>query len=142
MSNLKFLLILFSIILSFTRGYSQIQADDLLGQYWTEGKEGKIEIYKEGDKFFGKILWRKEARKDSENPDTALRNRSVIGLVFLKDFSFEEEIWTGGSVYSIDNGNTYSGKLWLEDGGQKLKMRGYIGFSLLGRTASLERVSN
>ena len=117
-------------------------ADDIIGEYWTDTKEGRIEIYRKDNTFFGKIIWRKEAIRDSKNPNPDLRNRSVIGLVFLKDFKYKKGKWIDGTVYSIDNGNTYSGKLWLEKEGKILKMRGYVGFSLLGRTATLTRVKN
>ena len=116
--------------------------DRLVGEYWTENREGKIGIEKLGELYLGKILWREEERKDTENPDPTLRDRSVVGITFLKDFRYnpKEEIWEGGSVYAIDNGGTYSGKMWLEEEGKILKMRGYWGISLLGRTATLERV--
>jgi uncharacterized protein (DUF2147 family) len=64
----------------------------------------------------------------------------VIGITFLKDFIFDgKDEWVDGEVYSIDNGGTYSGRIWLEGGGKTLKMRGYLGISLLGRTATLTR---
>ena len=115
--------------------------DDIIGEYWTDTKEGRIEIYRKGSYYFGKIKWRREAIQDTKNPNSDLRKRSVIGLVFLKDFKYKSGKWIDGSVYSIDNGKTYSGKLWLENGGKILKMRGYVGFSLLGRTATLMRVN-
>ncbi|MEL6191929.1 MAG: DUF2147 domain-containing protein [Bacteroidota bacterium] len=118
------------------------KADDILGTYWVNEKQGKVEIYKESNKYFGKIIWRKDDRKDIKNPDPSLRSRSVIGMTFLKDFVFSEGEYVDGFVYSLDNGNTYSGKMWLEKGGSMLKMRGFIGISLLGRTATLERVKD
>lgn len=127
-------------VLAFFGLSAQQAADDILGQYWTEKREGKIEIFQQGDKYFGKIAWRKEARKDTENPDESLRNRNVIGIIFLQDFVFDgKDEWEDGTVYSIDNGGTYSGRIWLEDDGETLKMRGYMGISLLGRTATLKR---
>ena len=118
---------------------AQTGADSILGTYWTETKEGKIEIFKKGNAYFGKILWRKDARKDTENPDESLRNRSVIGIIFMKDFIYKKGKWINGKIYSIENGGEYSGKIWLEDNGKTLKMRGYLGFSLLGKTATLIR---
>ncbi|MFZ5907440.1 MAG: DUF2147 domain-containing protein [Nitrospirota bacterium] len=44
-----------------------------------------------------------------------------------------EDQWEGGKIYDPQNGKTYSCKIKLE--GQKLRVRGFIGFSLLGRTA-------
>lgn len=122
--------------------FSPTPDDKIIGQYWVEGKTGKIEIYNCGDEYCGKIIWRADTRKDVKNPDKTLRNRSVIGITFLKNFIYQvnNEEWTDGTVYSIDNGKTYSGKLWLEDNGQTLKMRGFIGLSLFGRTATLKRV--
>jgi uncharacterized protein (DUF2147 family) len=42
--------------------------------------------------------------------------------------------WSGGKILDPDNGKTYKCYIAVEDGGQKLKVRGFIGFSLLGRT--------
>ncbi len=118
-----------------------VQPDDILGQYWTTDQTGKIEIIKEDDVFYGKIIWRKETRKDTKNRDVNLRSRDVIGLTFLEGFRFKNGAWVGGSVYSIDNGKTYAGKLWLEENGSVLKMRGHLKVSrLLGRTATLTRI--
>ncbi|MEM6894498.1 MAG: DUF2147 domain-containing protein [Bacteroidota bacterium] len=122
--------------------FSQAAADKIIGQYWTETKEGKIEVFKKGNAYFGKIIWRKDARLDTENPDEGQQNRSVVGIVFMKDFIFKNDKWVGGEVYSIENGGTYSGKMWLENNGNILKMRGYLGISLLGKTATLSRVED
>ncbi|RNC87086.1 MAG: DUF2147 domain-containing protein [Winogradskyella sp.] len=120
--------------------FPQTKADKIIGEYWTETKEGKIEIFKKDNKYFGKIMWRKDARLDTENPDENLRDRSVIGVVFMKDFVFKKDKWVGGEVYSIENGGTYSGKMWLENNDDTLKMRGYLGLSLFGKTATFTRV--
>jgi uncharacterized protein (DUF2147 family) len=47
--------------------------------------------------------------------------------------------WSGGEILDPDTGNVYRVKIWLEDGGKSLKVRGYIGFSLLGRTQQWTR---
>ena len=111
----------------------------LTGIYWNEEKNAKVEIYEEQGKVFGKIIWQQNPRKDINNPDPALQQRELLGLIFLKDFkSNGKGTWSGGRVYSPDNGKTYKGKMWLTKEG-RLKMRGYIGISMLGRTAILDR---
>jgi len=117
-------------------------SDLILGEYWTEGRMGKVAVYKCDNKYCGRITWRKDNRKDIKNPVESKRNRNVVGIQFLSDFNYDkhENKWIGGSVYSIDNGKTYRGKIWLDDNGGILKMRGYIGISLLGRTATFRRV--
>lgn len=114
-------------------------ADDVIGIYWSPLKDGKIQIYKKGTKYYGKTIWGKNPTKDVNNPDASLRNRDVIGLEFLKDFEFDgDDEWIDGTVYDPQSGKTYSCKMWLEDG--DLVLKGYIGFSLIGRSEKLERV--
>ena len=138
--NLLVIAISFSFLCFDVKGQTQ-NGDQIIGKYWTNNKEGKIEIFKKGRKYYGKILWRKEPVKDIKNPDKSLRNRNVIGIEFLKDFVFDgKNKWEGGTVYSFDNGGTYKGRLWLENQGEILKMRGFWGISLIGRTATLQKI--
>jgi Uncharacterized protein conserved in bacteria len=119
--------------------YAQ-KADDVVGQWYSEKNESLIEIYKTGNKFYGKIIWLKEPLRDGKpkvddkNPDEKLRNRPLIGLVILKDFVFDgKDEWSDGQIYDPKSGKTYSCYMELENK-DKLKIRGYIGISLIGRT--------
>jgi uncharacterized protein (DUF2147 family) len=42
--------------------------------------------------------------------------------------------YQGGEILDPKTGNAYRAKLKLEDGGKKLNVRGFIGFSLFGRS--------
>ena len=42
--------------------------------------------------------------------------------------------WSGGQILDPHNGKTYKVRLSLEDNGQKLDVRGYVGMPMLGRT--------
>lgn len=140
MRNINQLLILL-LLFGLSSFVSKIQtsSDDVIGTYWSPKKDGKIEIYKRGNKFYGKTIWGKNPRKDTKNPDPKLRSRDVIGMEFLSNFVFDgDDEWVDGTVYDPESGNTYSCKMWLEDG--NLKLKGYVGISLLGRTETLERV--
>jgi len=80
-------------------------------------------------------------RRDRKNPDPALRNHVMRDLVIvsaLEPTSGDSTHWKG-KVYDPRNGKTYSAKLSL-DGPDKLSLRGYVGVSLLGRTAHWTRV--
>jgi len=59
----------------------------------------------------------------------------LIGLTILKDFVFDDNSWTGATIYDPRNGKTYSCKLSLKDN-YTLNIRGYLGLSLFGRTES------
>ena len=121
------------------------KADDIIGVWLDEEKEGKIEIYKKGDTYYGKIIWLKEPREngkpivDSENPQAELRNRPILGLVILSDLVFDGEEWEDGEIYDPNTGDTYSCYVALESQ-NRLKLRGYIGFSLVGRSSYWTRV--
>ena len=84
--------ILIALLISFD-SYSQNKPDDIIGIWLTGGKEpAKIQVYKAGEKFYGKIVWLKypvengKPRIDGNNPNKEKRDNPIIGLVMLKDF--------------------------------------------------------
>lgn len=117
------------------------KADDIIGTWLNQEATGKVEIYKESGKYFGKIVWLKEPndkttgkpRTDNLNPEVKLQSRPIIGLVNLKNFVFDgDDEWEDGTIYDPKNGKTYS--CYIEfDSPAKLKIRGFVGVSLLGR---------
>ena len=120
-------------------GYAQ-DADAILGGWYTKDSKALVEIYKCNDLYCGKIVWLKEPLKkdgseklDDKNPDESKRTNKIIGLNLVNNFKFKSKNkWTGGTIYDPDNGKTYSCKMTLK--GDQLKVRGYIGISLFGRT--------
>lgn len=115
-------------------------ADAILGDWLNQEKDGKINVYKSGDKYYGKITWIKNTgKKDEKNPDPALRGKDVVGLIILKDLKYNDGVWEDGTVYDPKSGKTYDCTMKLKDGGKTLDIRGYIGISLLGRTSTWTR---
>jgi uncharacterized protein (DUF2147 family) len=119
--------------------------DDVLGKWVNPSGEGQIEIYKKGDKYFGKLAWIKEPndekgkpKTDVKNPNADLRSKPLLGLEILKDFVFEDGKWTDGTIYDPKTGKTYSCNLNIKNDGQ-LNIRGYVGISLIGRSESWKR---
>ena len=115
--------------------FGQPKPDAIVGEWLTAAKDGKVQIYKSVNKFFGKISWGNRTNgKDTNNPDPKLRDQNLIGLVILKDFAFNgKDKWEDGTIYDPNNGKTYSCVIRLKDE-KTLEVRGYIGISLLGRT--------
>ena len=127
--------------------------EDILGVWNTEEKDAKIEIYKCGEKYCGKIVWSKNPNYpadskegtpgtpvlDDKNPDPKLKKVALIGLQILYDFTYSgNNEWTGGKIYNPDNGKTYSAKMRLVSTNQ-LKVRGFVGISLIGGTETWTR---
>lgn len=131
-------------------GQTSSEADRIIGIWLSEEGRAKIQIYKQGNKYYGKIIWLKEPydengkpKVDKNNPDPEKRNRPLIGLVILKGFVYdsEDKEWEDGTIYDPESGNTYDAYMWFEDNDYNtLYLRGYIGFSLIGRTSKWTRV--
>ncbi|NOY50103.1 MAG: DUF2147 domain-containing protein [Chlorobi bacterium] len=146
--RLKAILMLMTVmaVAPFTQINAQdFKSDDILGVWMNEDKDANVEIYKEGDKYYGKIVWllnpideeTNKPKLDDENADESLRDRPVMGLLLLKDFVFDgDDEWEDGEIYDPKNGKTYSCYMEFEDEDDlnTLKIRGYIGISLIGRT--------
>lgn len=113
------------------------------GLWWNEDRTGIVELLAKDDGIVGVTRWGNKPDTDRNNPDPALRDRNLKGITFLWGFTYDakKNRWKDGKVYDPDNGKTYDAKLSLAKGGKTLKMRGYIGVSLFGRTAEFERVA-
>jgi uncharacterized protein (DUF2147 family) len=68
-----------------------------------------------------------------------LKGQPVVGMRVLWDMKKEGGEYTGGRVLDPEHGKIYRGKVRLIDGGKKLALRGYIGFSMIGRTQTWVR---
>lgn len=75
---------------------------------------------------------------DVHNPDEKLRGRSLCGLRVGQDFTQIDSLHAdGGHIYDPKSGRTYSGSMTAQ--GNTLKLRGYLGIQLLGRTETWTR---
>lgn len=135
----RILIIVFLLQLTFSAAQSKsTEADKIIGIFWSPKKDAKIEIYKKGHTYFGKSIWVAVPRKDIENPNASLRKREILGLEILSNFTYKNDEYSNGFIYDPESGKTYNCKMSLN--GDKLKVRGYIGISLLGRTEIFERI--
>jgi uncharacterized protein (DUF2147 family) len=118
-----------------------------LGIWIPKEKDSHIEVYKNGDKYFGKIIWIQEQDKgklDTNNPDDKLKTQPVLNLVFLNNFKEDEpgKEWSDGTVYDPHNGKTYKGKIYYRPETDTLELRGYVGIPLFGRTETWTRLKD
>jgi uncharacterized protein (DUF2147 family) len=69
----------------------------------------------------------------------ANHNKPIEGMVIAWGLRHEGDAWDDGKIMDPKNGKVYSAKMTPVDGGKKLEVRGYMGFSLLGRTQTWVR---
>lgn len=151
------------LMVGFSIAPHRARADDggdaILGLWQTEPDDGdfaRVRIVRDADgTYSGKIVWLNEPdfpasegpewegkpKVDRKNPDPDLQSRPIIGLQIVQGFHYDgDNVWVDGSIYDPKKGKTYSCKMTLRDNGD-LFVRGYIGFSFIGRTTTWTRVS-
>lgn len=144
--DLNRIFIFFFFLLIPYYNFGQINADDIIGKWFTEKNEAVVQIFKSNDgKYAGKIIWLKEPldekgnpKTDHKNPKPELRNRPILNLIFLGGFEFNQNEWVNGIIYDAETGNTYKAKISLSDK-NTLLLRGYIGSPVFGRTSVWKR---
>jgi uncharacterized protein (DUF2147 family) len=141
----KLSLILVMLWYSVTAFAQKPGPDVIVGTWLTASEKAKVQIYKEGNKYHGKIVWLKnpnyedgKPKVDKNNPDKAKQAAPLLGLNMLKGFVYDDGMWEDGTIYDPENGKTYSCTIRYRDG--MLDLRGYIGISLIGRTQTWIRI--
>lgn len=126
------------------------QANSPVGHWRTiDDKTGKVksvvEIYETSNgTLAGKVL---EVLNSEKGPNPLCdackgdrHNKPVEGMVITWGLKQDGGTWGGGKILDPNNGKIYSAKMTPVDGGKKLEVRGYLGFSLLGRSQTWLRV--
>jgi len=145
---------------------AQAAPDAIVGFWQTQGGDAVIEIAatdatgkaSTSTRYQGQLAWLRERRypaddpqgmadqpvADRHNPNPALRERPLLGLTLLTGLHYrtredDDAQWVDGRIYDTENGKHYDCIVWLVDD-DHLKLRGYVGIELLGRTTTWTRV--
>lgn len=122
-----------------------INAQSITGKWKTiddaTGKEKSVvEIYKKGDKYYGKVISIVNPAKRDKTCKLCTDSRKgkpVIGMEIIKDLVQDDDEFEDGTILDPENGKIYDCKIWLEDK-NTLNVRGYIAFFF--RTQEWQRV--
>ena len=108
--------------------------DDNTGQ-----PKGLVRISERNGQFEGRV--EKIFPKPGEDPapkcdkcDGSRYNQPVLGMTILWNLTKQDNEYQGGEILDPENGKIYRAKMKLVDSGKKLEVRGFIGFSLFGRS--------
>lgn len=114
---------------------AQGQSNGVLGN-WTSPNGSVIRIHRCAANICATLIAisaNAPTRVDANNPDPALRRRSLCELKIGTGFHLDgPDRAEGGSLYDPKSGKTYSGSMTRK--GNQLKLRGYVGIPLFGRT--------
>jgi uncharacterized protein (DUF2147 family) len=134
-------------VLSIFFQFETVQAEDMsspVGVWRTyDEKTGEakalVEIHEEFNAMFGRVV--KLLPRPGRPPDPVCqfcggdhKDQPILGMQVIWDMRKEGHEWVQGKILDPESGKIYSSKMWLENDGKILVVRGFIGFSLLGRS--------
>ncbi len=114
--------------------------DSILGNWWSEGKEGLLKIVKTKAGLYEVVMVDgvDADKKDVKNPDPKLRDRTLRGIVIMWHLRFEDGEYVDGYCYNPRDGHTYRVKMKVT-GPKSLTLRGYLLVPLLGQSQDWTR---
>ena len=131
-----FKIILFTYMLVNSYQTNQIEGVWITQDDETGKKKSEVLLYKNEGKLYGKILnllLEEDKGKLCVNCKGENKNLAIKGMVIVEGLELNGKTWEGGTILDPKSGKTYSCYITFENE-NTLKVRGYIGFSLLGRT--------
>lgn len=133
-------LLVLPAILTLSTARAQTRDGGVLGD-WANPSGSVIQIYRCGADVCARLIAisaDSPTRADVHNPDPAQRGRSLCGLKIGSGFELVgPDRAQGGKLYDPKSGKTYTGSMTRE--GNHLKLRGYVGIPLFGRTETWTR---
>lgn len=137
-----------ALLLSLTTQFALAESMSAEGQWRTiddESGEAKsiVRVWNDGGELKGQIV---ELLDPTEPNPTCTeckgmrKDKPIEGMTFLWGLEQDDDEWVDGKILDPANGKEYSAKVKVIDDGAKLEVRGYLGFSLIGRTQVWERV--
>ncbi|MEJ7694008.1 DUF2147 domain-containing protein [Daejeonella sp.] len=151
MSSKRFLFLLCAVSLWFSPAFANPGSDAILGQWMSTRRNVKVQVYKEGAEFKGRVTWFKDnddpskpmaTRLDENNPDPKLRKRKVLGMQVLSrlEYNAKTSRWENGRIYDPKTGRQWSSVAYLDTEGV-LNVKGYWQFEFIGKTMRFRKVS-
>ncbi len=105
-------------------------------------ESGRVEIWEQGGVLYGRIVGIADPAKAKAvclKCEGARKDQPVMGMQILGGLKRDGDRWTGGRILDPENGSTYDCTMQVEDGGQKLLVRGFLGISMFGRSQTWVR---
>jgi uncharacterized protein (DUF2147 family) len=128
---MKQALIVLLVVLSL-ECYSQTNEDAIIGKWLKTPKEDLIvNVYREGNRYNGKIAWAKDSAK-----------KKAAGFVILENLKYDasKKMWRGGRIHDPNSGKTYDAEAKIKKG-STLEVHAFMGLKFLGAKKYFKRVT-
>lgn len=145
MNNRQFVSLFLFLFLGMVWNVQAQSENAILGLWYNTEKTAQIQIIKSGSEYLGKIIWVRNPNTDGkpvldkQNADPKLRTRPIVGLSILDGLKYAGGVWKDGEIYDPNSGKTYSCELRLKSE-SILEVKGYLGFSFVGKTVEWSKV--
>lgn len=142
--------VLFGVLALNTSVFASTNLNSAVG-YWqtidkkTNKPSSVIKIWQQDGKYYGKIfkIFTEDGHKTTDRCVKCRgedKNKPMLGLVIVRNMTYKGNQYVNGQVLDPTSGKIYHAKMWVANKGQELRLRGYIGIPLFGRTATWYRV--
>lgn len=121
-----------------TLSITALNAQTIFGKWKTiDDATGKpksvVEIFEQNGKVFGKVVQLFREPNEDQYPvcsecEDDRKGQPVMGMVIIRDMKLKDGFYQEGTICDPKNGQVYDCEFWLDEGGAKLKVRGYWGF--------------
>ncbi|MDP1574711.1 MAG: DUF2147 domain-containing protein [Coxiellaceae bacterium] len=147
--NAFFILISFAVFAVFADKTNKVSL--VAGDWETiDGKTKKpsavIRVARVGDIYEGKIV--KIYTVTTEKSDDVCKeckgeqqDKPILGLTIISDMQCLADYCKGGMILDPRDGKLYHASMKLVENGQKLRVRGYVGIPLFGKTVIWNRIT-
>jgi uncharacterized protein (DUF2147 family) len=102
-----------------------------------------VQIFERNGLLYGRVIDILDSKyADARCKDCAgdRANQPVLGLEIIRDMQPDGNRWDGGTIINPETGDVYHCRFHLGPDGQTLIVRGFIGFSLIGRSQTWQRM--
>ncbi|HZH52589.1 MAG TPA: DUF2147 domain-containing protein [Microvirga sp.] len=119
-------------------GAAHAQVPDPSGTYLSESGETRVRIARCGQAYCGTIVGVQGDAKDANNPDPALRGRSLVGVQMISNLKPSGDGFTG-QLYNYKDGKTYTGKMSFQ--GKSMQLSGCVLGGLICRSQTWAKLN-
>ncbi len=108
----------------------------------TGRERASVLIERQGDVLTGRIVGvvnPADGARICEQCPGERKGKPILGLTIITGMRRDGDHWGGGQILDPQTGSVYRCTMRLSDGGRTLIVRGFVGFSLFGRSQTWRR---